>query len=60
MIANDSATTLGRDQERKMMKMVEIEVDQEIEIETQERLVDEGAARKIKHQVFYSFFEKKI
>ena len=54
MIANDSATTLGRDQERKMMKMVEIEVDQEIEIETQERLVDEGAARKIKKIKFFT------
>jgi hypothetical protein len=58
MIVNDSATTLGTDQEPEMMKMVEIEVDQETEIETQEQLVDEGAARKIKHQVFFQLFGK--
>jgi len=37
MIVNDSETTLGIDPEGEVMKTVEIEVDPEIEIETQER-----------------------
>ena len=57
MIVNDSETTLGIDPEGELMKTVEIEVDREIEIVTQELLVDEGTARKFLK--FLDHFRKK-
>ena len=58
MIVNDSETTLGIDPEGELMKTVEIEVDQEIEIEIQELLVDEGTARNFLN--FLDFFRKYV